>query len=120
MLEEFGPFKEALARRYLRQIAVGLQHMHYYRRAHNRISPTTILYNKNGELFINAVSATSFVLSREELSTYELHYFAPEFLLSKGLSKSLKNDVWALGCLAILMMTTTGLLRSLLHPYNST
>ncbi len=93
--------------------------MHYYRRAHNRISPTTILYNKNGELFINAVRATSFVPSREELPTCELHCFAPEFLLSMGSSKSLKNDVWALGCLAILMMTTTGLVRSPLHPYNS-
>lgn len=94
--------------------------MHYYRRAHNRISPTTILYNKNGELFINAVSATSFVLSKEEMLNCELHQFAPEFLLSKGLSKSLKNDVWALGCVAILMMTATGLIRSPLHPYNST
>lgn len=64
LLEEFGPFQEGLARRYLRQVAVGLQHMHYHRRAHNRIAPTHILYNQNGELFINAVRATSFVPSR--------------------------------------------------------
>jgi hypothetical protein len=43
--------------------------MHYHRRAHNRLGLTAILYNQNGELFINAVRATSFVPSREELAT---------------------------------------------------
>jgi serine/threonine protein kinase len=93
--------------------------MHYHRRGHNRLNATAILYNKNGELFINAVRSTSFVLSKEELtSNKELHYFAPEFLLFKGYSKSLKNDVWALGCLAILTLTSSPLLLSPLHPYN--
>lgn len=119
LLEEFGPFGEALARRYLRQVAVGLQHMHYHRRAHNRLALTAILYNQNGELFINAVRATSFVPSREDLASSDLHFFAPEFLLSKGFSKSLKNDVWALGCLALLMLTGTVLSRSPHHPYNA-
>jgi serine/threonine protein kinase len=119
LLEEFGPFEESLGKRYLKQVALGLQHMHFHRRGHNRLTVKTILYNKNGELFINAVRSTSFVPSREELLTSkELHYFAPEFLLSKGFSRSLKNDAWALGCLAILMLTSTGLTRSPLHPYN--
>jgi len=38
--------------------------------------------------------------------------------MTKGCTKSLKNDVWALGCLAILMITSTGLRKSQLHPYN--
>jgi serine/threonine protein kinase len=120
LLEEFGPFREALGRQYLRQIALGLQHMHYYRRAHNRLSLTAILYNQNGELFINAVRATSFVPSREELASGKeiIHTFAPEFLLSKGFSKSLNNDVWGLGCLAILMLTSTGLSQSPFNPYS--
>jgi serine/threonine protein kinase len=93
--------------------------MHFHRRGHNRLSSTAILYNKNGELFINAVRSTSFVLSKDELAVNkDLHCFAPEFLLSKGYSKSLKNDVWALGCLAILMLTGTPLSLSQLHPYN--
>lgn len=95
--------------------------MHFHRRGHNRITLKTILYNKNGELFINAVRSTSFVPSREELTnSKELHYYDPEFLLSKGYSKSLKNDVWGLGCLAILMLTSTGLALSPYHPYNFT
>lgn len=119
LLEEFGPFEESLGKRYLKQIALGLQHMHYHRRGHNRLTIKAILYNKNGELFINAVRSTSFVPSRDDLaSSKEFHYFAPEFLLSKGFSRSLKNDVWALGCLTILMLTSTGLTRSPLHPYN--
>jgi len=108
-----------LAKRYLKQIALGLQHMHFHRRGHNRLSPTAILYNKNGELFINAVRSTSFVLSKEESANCkDLHYFAPEFLLSKGYSKSLKNDIWAVGCLAIIMLTSNTLQLSPLHSYN--
>ena len=93
--------------------------MHFQGRAHNRLSLSTILYNNNGSLFINTVSCTSFVPSKQDLSlSGNIYYFAPQFLLSNGFSKSLKNDVWALGCMAVLMLTNTWLAYSPLHPYS--
>jgi len=32
----------------LKQIALGLQHMHFKKRGHNRLNIRNILYNKNG------------------------------------------------------------------------
>lgn len=93
--------------------------MHFHRRAHNRLSLSTILYNNNGSLFINTVNCTSFIPSKQDLTlSGSIYYFAPQFLLSNRFSKSLKNDVWALGCMAILMLTNTWLAYSPLHPYS--
>lgn len=47
-----------------------------------------------------------------------MHFHAPEFLITRHLARSGLNDVWALGCLAILMLTPTGVILSPLHPYN--
>jgi serine/threonine protein kinase len=91
--------------------------MHYKRRGHNRLTISDILYNKNGELLINPICATSLPLTRQEISK-QLHYHAPESIIVKTLSKSMKNDVWAMGCIAILMLTSTGLYKSDFHPYN--
>jgi len=91
--------------------------MHYKRRGHNRLTINNILYNKNGELLINPLKATSLPLTRLEINK-QLHYHAPESIIVKTLSKSIKNDVWALGCIAILMLTPTGLYKSAFHPYN--
>lgn len=98
-------------------MALGLQHMHYHSRAHNRLTTRAVFHNLNGQLYINTVKATSFVLSKEELARGELHYFSPEFLLAKKFSKGLKNDIWSLGCLALKVLGHQ-LPASDLHPYN--
>jgi serine/threonine protein kinase len=59
LIQEFGPFPEPLAKRYLKQIGLGLQHLHYHKKSHNQLNPRTILYNKQGNLFINMIKAAA-------------------------------------------------------------
>lgn len=109
---------ERLTKRYLRQIALGLQHLHFHRKSHNRITPKAILYDKQGSFFINMLRSASVARSKEELTANrETFYFAPEFLLQR-LSRSPKNDIWALGCLALHMITGLPPECSAFHPYN--
>ena len=93
-----------------------MHHLHFNKKSHNKLNTQTILYNKHGNLFINMLASSS--RPTDDLSaTKSLHWYSPESLTPKG-SRSFKNDIWALGCLAICMLTNEELASSAFHPYN--
>lgn len=82
-----------------------MQHLHFHKKSHNQLNTKTILYNKQGNLFINMMKAASIHRKKEDLiNNNTLYWHSPEFLSPKK-SKTFKNDVWALGCLTIQMLT---------------
>lgn len=43
--------------------------MHYHKCGHNRLTSRSILYNKDGNIFINAINATSLLLTKKQLES---------------------------------------------------
>ena len=89
-----------------------MHHLHFHKKSHNQLNSDTILYDKHGNIVINMLLSSS---SRPKEKS--LHWHSPESLQPKA-GRSLKNDIWALGCLAIAMLTSDNLKSSELHPYN--
>ena len=80
MFQEFGVLGEALAKQYLRQIALGLNHLHHHQRSHNCVTAEAVLYDQRGSLFVNVLEAVA-VPTKDEFRHSQLHCFSPEFLL---------------------------------------
>lgn len=47
-----------------------------------------------------------------------LYYFSPEMILSKSGYKSEKNDIWAIGCIALQFLSKKTVRVNAYHPYN--
>jgi len=46
-----------------------------------------------------------------------IYYFAPEMLLSKQ-NNGKKNDIWAIGCLTLELLSSINIEHNAYHPYN--
>jgi len=94
--------------------------MHEKNMAHNKLLSENILYDKEGILFINVVKSSTKPLSEKEKSD-QLYLHAPERILAKNKSNSLKSDVWSLGIILLDMLfnfSETKCQKIALHPYN--
>lgn len=77
--------------------------MHSRKTAHNRLTTDSILYNKEGRIFINVVKSTSRpVTEKEKLGN--LFQYCPEMILTKNKSNSIKSDVWSIGIILLDML----------------
>jgi serine/threonine protein kinase len=95
-----------------------VHHLHFHKKSHNHLNTKTILYNNHGNLFINMLTSTTAYNNKAELIVGKaLHWHSPESLSPKA-TRSCTNDIWALGCLAIQMLTKIEPNKSSLHPYN--
>lgn len=101
----------------LREILVGLSYLHSHRLAHNRLGLDTFVYDKEGRVLLNNFMSSKQPLSETEKTT-KTHFYPPEMLLSKNNNYSEKNDIWAVGCIALLLLSRCPLEASIYHPYN--
>ncbi|XP_024525121.1 mitogen-activated protein kinase kinase kinase 3 [Selaginella moellendorffii] len=106
LLQDYGPFKESVIRRYTRQILSGLSFLHSVETVHRDIKGANILVDTNGVVKLGDfgmakhITAQSFPLSCKG-SPY---WMAPEILKSTH-GYDLSVDIWSLGCTVIEMAT---------------
>ncbi|KAI8612834.1 kinase-like domain-containing protein [Chytriomyces sp. MP71] len=116
MISRFGKFEEDLAQSLLVQILTGLEYLHERSVIHRDIKGGNILVNLDGTAKISDFG----VSKKNELNmAYQLNsgldfagsvfWMAPE--MSKNLGYSAKIDIWALGCVALEMLSGA-------HPWN--
>lgn len=102
MLEEFGPFGEALCLKLTREILQGLQYLHSLNLIHGDIKGSNILLSASAEAKI-----ADFGLSKPEDEERPLqgshNWMAPEIVLQTSYTR--KVDIWATGCVVIEMFT---------------
>jgi serine/threonine protein kinase len=106
LLRRFGPFSEALTRRYTRQVLAGLEYLHGNDVAHRDIKGSNILVDDKGLVKLADFGASA-MLSGGEASNSTLHgtpyFMAPEVLRCEA--HGMPVDMWSLAG-AILQMLT--------------
>lgn len=114
MLKRFGPFTEALTKRYTKQILRGLLFLHENRVVHRDIKGANILINGAGiakladfgasKKFVAGNSAKGGSRSNGSKSIIgSVYWMAPEVM--KGTGHGRRADIWSLGCTVVEMLT---------------
>ncbi|RKP06052.1 kinase-like domain-containing protein [Thamnocephalis sphaerospora] len=106
MLINYGPFKEAMVKAYLRQILLGLEYLHGQGIIHRDIKGGNILADGRG-----AIKISDFGVSLKKSNPATVAHFkallsgkmAPEVVKSQHYTP--KTDIWSLGCLVVEMFT---------------
>lgn len=117
LLLQFGKLEECTVKYFLKQIIKTLAKLHQMSISHNRLSIHTLIHDGEGHILINYFKASDSPISDKERST-GVHNYPPQMLLSKYGHRDCKNDIWAIGCIALQLLTNKQLKDSKIHPYN--
>ena len=103
-LRRLGPFKEAQARAYTKQLLCGLQYLHSRSILHRDIKPANALISAKGIVKLADFGICLQTLALRTLTlTGTPAYLAPE-VLELG-TYSVASDVWAVGCTLLELIT---------------
>ncbi|KAM3298912.1 hypothetical protein ACQJBY_040415 [Aegilops geniculata] len=101
LLQEYGPFGEAVLRNYTAQILSGLAYLHGRNTVHRDIKGANILVYPNGDI---KFADFNFSMANHISATRSIRFFkgspywmAPEVILNTN-GDSLSVDIWSLGC----------------------
>lgn len=100
ILENFNCLDEKICALFVKQILEGLIYLNHQGLCHSNLKSTNVLVESSGTIKLNDF----FTVSRKLLLVTKgvkkpFNYLAPEILLYEA--KSLKSDIWSLGCLII-------------------
>ena len=101
----------------MKQLVEGVKAMHRQGNRHNRINLDHVLHDKEGQIWINPFTASNKAPTAKEKTLYP-YYFPPEALIAKDTLIQSRNDVWAIGCVTLQLLSQKSIRLSPYHPYN--
>ena len=104
-LDKNGSFGEELIRKYVRQIVLGLEYLHYHNIVHRDLKGTNILIGEEDECKLADFGSAKNILGIEATAsvTGTFNWMAPEIIKETGHGRF--ADIWSLGCLVVEMST---------------
>lgn len=113
VIERFGNFDEALARRYLVQVLSGLQYLHQRSVIHRDIKAGNVLVSKGGVVKLADFGVSTTIphgetqFTMDDVGSNDIagspYWMAPEVIELKRSTP--KSDIWSTGCLIIEMLS---------------
>lgn len=108
LLGKFGPFPEAVIRKYTEQLLLGLEYLHNNGIMHRDIKGANILVDNKGNIKLADFGASKQVVELATVSGAKSmkgtpYWMAPEVILQTG--HSFSADIWSVGCTVIEMAT---------------
>ncbi|CAN0897121.1 Mitogen-activated protein kinase kinase kinase ANP1 [Linum grandiflorum] len=108
LLGKFGPFPEAVIKRYTEQLLLGLEYLHNNGIMHRDIKGANILVDNKGCIKLADFGASKQVVELATISGAKSmkgtpYWMAPEVIRQTG--HSFSADIWSVGCTVIEMAT---------------
>ncbi|KAE8684112.1 Mitogen-activated protein kinase kinase kinase NPK1 [Hibiscus syriacus] len=108
LLGKFGPFPEAVIRKYTKQLLLGLEYLHNNGIMHRDIKGANILVDNKGNIKLADFGASKQVVELATITGAKSmkgtpYWMAPEVILQTG--HSFSADIWSVGCTVIEMAT---------------
>jgi mitogen-activated protein kinase kinase kinase len=108
LIQMFGPLKENLIRKYLKQIIEALRYIHSKGVVHRDLKAANILLNSDGKIKLSdfSVSGKLDINGKNDfLNSLKgaIPWMAPEVICQSNYD--CKSDIWSLGCLLIELTT---------------
>jgi len=105
-LKNFPKFEETIVRIFCKEILSGLIYLKEAGIWHSNLNPNNVLIEASGKIKLSDFFTISKKLlePRGRVSIIDFAYKSPEILLKQ--KKSIKGDVWALGCIVIEMVNS--------------
>eukprot|EP00041_Stephanoeca_diplocostata_P020830 m.474175 g.474175 ORF g.474175 m.474175 type:complete len:699 (-) comp21672_c0_seq3:202-2298(-) len=108
-LQSYGPFCEALVRKYTRQVLLGLQYLHAMKVIHRDIKGANVLINGVGDVKLADFGASKRLQSIRSLAgSKSMHgtpyWMSPESIIASS-DPTDKSDIWSTAALVVEMLT---------------
>ncbi|TVU25900.1 hypothetical protein EJB05_28419 [Eragrostis curvula] len=106
LLQEYGPFGEAVLRNYTAQILSGLAYLHGRNTVHRDIKGANILVDPNGDIKLADFGMAKHISAYTSIKSFKgsPYWMAPEVIMNAN-GYSLSVDIWSLGCTILEMAT---------------
>jgi mitogen-activated protein kinase kinase kinase 3 len=106
LLQEYGPFGEAVLRSYTAQILSGLAYLHGRNTVHRDIKGANILVDPNGDIKLADFGMAKHISAYTSIRSFKgsPYWMAPEVIMNSN-GYSLSVDIWSLGCTILEMAT---------------
>uniref|UniRef100_A0ACD6A211 Uncharacterized protein n=1 Tax=Avena sativa TaxID=4498 RepID=A0ACD6A211_AVESA len=106
LLQEYGPFGEAVLRNYSAQILSGLAYLHGRKTVHRDIKGANILVDPNGDIKLADFGMAKHISAYTSIKSFKgsPYWMAPEVIMNTN-GYSLSVDIWSLGCTILEMAT---------------
>ncbi|CAO2143940.1 unnamed protein product [Urochloa humidicola] len=106
LLQEYGPFGEAVLRSYTAQILSGLAYLHGRNTVHRDIKGANILVDPNGDIKLADFGMAKHISAYTSIKSFKgsPYWMAPEVIMNSN-GYSLSVDIWSLGCTILEMAT---------------
>ncbi|KAK3119921.1 hypothetical protein QOZ80_9AG0677930 [Eleusine coracana subsp. coracana] len=106
LLQEYGPFGEAVLRNYTAQILSGLAYLHGRNTVHRDIKGANILVDPNGDIKLADFGMAKHISAYTSIKSFKgsPYWMAPEVIMNSN-GYSLSVDIWSLGCTILEMAT---------------
>lgn len=100
--------QEIHVQKYMKQLMMGIKHLHQNDVMHRDLKPQNILITKDGNIKLTDFGHAKKIKPDDMAKTYcgSLLYMAPEIIKNDGNEKySTKTDLWSIGCIFYEMLT---------------
>ncbi|KAJ1275564.1 hypothetical protein BS78_05G145500 [Paspalum vaginatum] len=106
LIQEYGPFGEAVLRNYTAQILSGLAYLHGRNTVHRDIKGANILVDPNGDIKLADFGMAKHISAYTSIRSFKgsPYWMAPEVIMNSN-GYSLSVDIWSLGCTILEMAT---------------
>lgn len=109
LITKFGRLSEAIVRKYVAQLLVGLKYLHEQRVIHRDIKAANILVDDRGTIKLADFGSSKRLDSMGMINNGNLslrgtpYFMAPEVIMQIGHGQ--KADIWSVGCTILQMVT---------------
>jgi len=108
MLERFGAFSEDLARKYTRELLLGLEYLHGCKVIHRDLKGANVLVTRSGRVKLTDFGASkayheATITDGMKSIRGSVFWMAPEVI--KGTGYGRRADIWSVGCTTLEMLT---------------
>lgn len=106
LISQYKKLDERLIRRYLKQILLGLEYLHYHNIIHRDIKGANILVDKDGICKLSDFGGSKLVSNEQDSYKSNIFRGTPNWMAPESVKKleyTRYSDIWGIGCLCIEM-----------------